>query len=76
VSVALASLFVTAIELTGNQRLVLMWPLCLAVAIVYKTTRTEALSSVPKTAVVLWATIIFGMYVVGIVLWAIFGLLV
>lgn len=72
---ALATLFFTAIELSGTGRLLLMWPLCLAVAIVYKTTRTEDTRSIFKASAVLWLTIVFGMYTVGIVLWSVFNLL-
>lgn len=70
-----ATIFVTALELSGPQRLMLMWPLCLAVAIVYKATRCEDVRQIPKATVVLWGTIIMGMYAVGVGLWALFNLL-
>jgi hypothetical protein len=66
------TLFVTAMELTGRQRLMLMWPLCLAVALVYKTTRCNHLRAVPRETAVLWVTIVLAMYVVGAGLWALF----
>jgi len=72
----LASLFTSAMNISGGQRFLLMLPLCLSVAIVYKTTRCESLREVPVAALVLWVTILLGMYTVGFGLWAIFKLLV
>ncbi len=72
----LANLFTTAMNLGGGQRFMLMLPLCLSVAIVYKTTRCDSLREVPVAALVLWVTILLGMYTVGFGLWAIFSLLV
>lgn len=71
----IASLFVTALELSGRQRLMLMWPLCLAIAIVYKTLRCEKLRDVPSASLVLWVTIVFGLYAVGFGLWGLYYLL-
>ncbi len=73
---ALAGLFVTGVELTGLQRMVLMLPLCLSIAIVYKTIRLDDLRDLPKAAAVLWVTIVIGMCVVGGGLWLAFELLV
>ncbi len=72
----LASLFRTAMDLSGGQRFLLMLPLCLSVAIVYKTTRSESVREVPAAVLVLWVTILLGMYAVGFGLWATFSLLV
>ena len=41
-------------------------------AIVYKTTRCRNLREVPAAALVLWITIVIGMYAVGISLWVLF----
>ena len=71
----LATLFISALELSGRQRLLLMWPLCLAVAVVYKTTRCTSVREVPAAAAALWGTIIFGLYAVGVFLWAVFQLM-
>jgi len=71
----LASLFVTALELSGRQRLMLMWPLCLAIAVVYKTLRCEKLRDVPSASLVLWVTIVFGLYAVGVGLWGLYVIL-
>ena len=75
-SAVLAGLFTTAIELTGRQHLVLMLPLCLSIAIVYKTTRCDNLRDMPAAAGILWVTVIIGMFAVGTGLWALFLIMV
>lgn len=65
-----------AVDLTGPQRLAMMFPLCLAIAIIYKATRLKRMRDVPSAALVLWGTILIGMYSVGVGLWAVFSLLV
>ena len=72
----LASVFTTAVQVTGGQRFLLMLPLCLSVAIVYKTTRYESLREMPVSALVLWVTIVLGMYAVGFGLWALYSVMV
>ena len=72
----LAALFTTGVYLTGLQRFVLMLPLCLSIAVVYKTTRCEKLRDVPAAALILWMTIVAGMYAVGLGLWAVFTIFV
>ncbi len=72
----LAALFTTAIELTGTQRFLLMLPLCLSVAVVYKTTRMKDIRAIPAAVLVLWATIVLAMCAVGVGLWALFSILV
>ena len=72
----LAQLFVTGIPLSGTQRFLLMLPLCLSIAVVYKTTRCDRLREVPASAAVLWVTIIAGMYAVGVGLWLVFRIAV
>lgn len=69
-------LFTTAIELTGVQRSLLMLPLCLSIAVVYKTTRCKRVRDIPVAALILWVTIVAGMYAVGIGLWAVFNIMV
>ncbi len=71
-----AGLFTTGIVLTGIQRFLLMLPLCLSIAIIYKTTRCSTLREIPITALILWLTIVAGMYAVGFGLWAAFTLIV
>ena len=72
----LAALFTRAIELSGQQRLLLMLPLCLAIAIVYKAIRHEDLRKLPAAALSLWATIVVGMAAVGVGLWLLFVIMV
>lgn len=71
-----SALFTTGWELTGPQRLFFMLPLCLSVAVVYKTTRCDTLREVPVAAFVLWVTIILGMAAVGVGLFALFRMMV
>jgi len=72
---ALAALFTTAISLSGGNRVLFFFPLCLGIAIVYKTLRCQSLRDVPVSTVILFVTIILGMYAVAIGLWALFSLL-
>ncbi len=72
----LAALFTSAIELSGGQRLILMLPLCLSIAVVYKTTRADDLREVPRAALGLWVTIVVGMCAVGVGLWVVFSVMV
>ena len=72
----LLALFTSAIQLNGGQRLILMLPLCLALAIVYKTTRADELREVPAAVLGLWVTIVLGMCAVGVGLWALFSVMV
>ena len=65
-------LFITAIELSGTQRRVLMFPLCLVIAVVYKTSRCHRFAVRPCSALIPWFTIVIGMYAVGVGLWALF----
>ncbi len=69
-------LFVSAINVTGTFRWLLILPLCLSIAVVYKTTRCERLREVPPAALTLWVTIVVGMYAVGIGLWVLFTVMV
>jgi uncharacterized membrane protein YoaT (DUF817 family) len=62
------------VQLSGVQRFLLMLPLCLSIAVVYKTTRCERLRDVPVAALMLWVTIALGMYAVGFGLWAAFAI--
>lgn len=72
----LAALFVDGLELNGIHRFLLMLPICLSIAIVYKTTRCDRLRDLPKDVLVLWVSIVAGMYSVGLGLWAMFELIV
>ena len=70
------ALFTTAIDLSGTQRFLLMLPLCLSIAVVYKTTRLEDVRAIPAAALVLWVTIVLAMCAVGVGLWALFSIMV
>jgi len=70
------ALFTTSAALGGMWRLLMMLPLCLSVAIVYKTTRLANLNELPVAVVLLWGTIVFGMCAVGVGLWLLFMLMV
>lgn len=72
----MAGIFTSGIELAVGQRLWLMLPLCLSVAVVYKATRVERMRDLPIAALGLWVTIVLGMGLVGVGLWAVFSLLV
>ncbi len=72
----LASLFTTSIELSGGQRFLLMLPLCLSIAIVYKALRDESLRRLPVAVLTLWMTIVIGLVAVGGGLWAFFEIIV
>jgi len=65
----------TGMDLTRFPRFVLMLPLCLSVAVIYKSTRMENMRAVPAAAAVLWITIVLGMVAVGVGLWALFSVM-
>jgi len=66
----LASLFVDPTFVPGAMRSFLLLPLCLSISIVYKTIKCDRLKDVPAASFVLWLTIVCGMYMVGIGMWA------
>ena len=58
--------FIDPIPIVSWQKLAMVLPLCLAIAIVYKTTKCRELRDVPVASLVLWVTILVGMFAVGI----------
>ena len=72
----LAVVLIAAAGLSGVSHQLLMLPLCLSIAIVYKTTRCENLRDVPVAALVLWGSIVVGMYAVGVGLWVLYSIMV
>ncbi|UCG17161.1 MAG: hypothetical protein JSV19_03850 [Phycisphaerales bacterium] len=64
------------IVVSGGWHTLLLLPLALSVAVVYKTTRCDNLRDVPTATVALWATIVAGMFAVGIALWLVFSVCV
>ncbi len=71
----IAGIFTSGMILTGWQRMLLMLPLCLSIATVYKTLRTDNPKELPSAVIVLWGTIVVGMGAVGVGLWLIFEVL-
>jgi hypothetical protein len=72
---AVLALFTTGMELSRFPRFLLMLPLCLSVAVIYKSTRMENMREVPTSAAILWVTIVLGMAAVGVGLWAVFSVM-
>ena len=75
-NVCLATMFVSGFELSGVHRFVLMLPICLSIAVIYKTTRCERIRDIPVASLILWVSIVAGMYSVGLGLWAVNTLVV
>ena len=71
----ITSLLAAGAELTGFTRFLLMLPLCLSVAIVYKFTRIDNLREALASAFILWITIVIGMIAVGVGLWLLFQIM-
>lgn len=68
----LATLFLHPVTMTGLQHALLLGPLCLSIAVVYKTVRCADVREIPLASVVLWVTMILGMYAVGVGLWLLY----
>lgn len=60
------AIFLHPVSLARWQQMLMLLPLCLAVSVVYKTTKCERVRDIPWAALVSWLTIVIGMYVVGI----------
>ncbi len=67
----LGQFMVEPLTLSGPQKMLLILPLCLAIAIVYKATRIKHMRDLPLSVGALWFTIVAGMYSVGLGLWAV-----
>jgi len=65
----LLAMFHSPVLLSGLQRMALILPLCLSICVVYKTIRCDRLHDVPLASLVLWVTMLAGMYAVGVVVW-------
>ena len=63
---SLATIFLNPLPLPGVLRTLSLLPLCLAIAIVYKTTRCARVREIPLASLILWVTIVAGMYAVGV----------
>ena len=71
-SALLGNLFVHPVTVTGWEQTAMLFPLCLAIAVVYKSTKCERPREVPLASLILWVTIVVGMYAVGIGLWGLY----
>ena len=72
----LATLFVHPMTLVGWHKTVMLMPLCLAIALVYKGMKCERPAEVPLASLILWFTVVVGMYAVGVGLWGLYMLIV
>ncbi len=70
---SLATIFIDGLQISGGQKLLLVLPLCLSIAIVYKTLRCEKTSQIFTASLILWCTIVVGMYALGLGLWVLFS---
>ncbi len=70
----LATIFITPLSCDRHLGMLLALPLCLAISIVYKTTKCRTISEIPAAVMVSWITILVGMAAVGVALLAIFKL--
>ena len=61
-------LFIDPIVVGGWHKLAMLLPLSLAISVVYKATKCADVREVPLASLVLWVTIVFGMFTVGIAL--------
>ena len=66
----IAALFTNPITLSSSDILWLIAPLCLGVAIVYKTVRTENLRRLPAQVLGLMVYMAAGLAALGVALWA------
>ena len=64
----LAEFMTHPLTLMRWQQMLLLWPLCLAISLVYKTIKCPNIREIPQAVLVSWITIIVGMYAVGVVL--------
>jgi len=71
----LATLFVEPILVTGWARLAMLLPLCLGIAVVYKTVKLADLRGLVASCAALWAAMVGGLMAVGVVLLVVYELL-
>ena len=64
-----AALFVNPMVLPFNSLLWLLLPLCVSVAVVYKTIRTEYLRRLPQEILVLLVYMLVGLLVLAGAMW-------
>ncbi|KPK84681.1 MAG: hypothetical protein AMJ81_05010 [Phycisphaerae bacterium SM23_33] len=64
----IGTLFVNPIEM-GRDHIWLVLPLCAVVALVYKTVRVARLKDLPLQVLGLWAYMLAGLIILGVVLY-------
>ena len=67
----LATLFVHSMSIESTRIIWLMIPLCVSIAVVYKTIRVKYLSGLPLQILWLIGYMVFGLAALGAGLWAI-----
>ncbi len=72
----LAGLFAEPMTLGGWTKTLMILPLCLSIALVYKSIKCETPREVLTAGLTLWVTIVVGMYVVGVALWGLYLLMI
>lgn len=55
--------------------MLLLLPLCLAVSVVYKATKLDDLRDLPRASFSSWVAVVVGMFAVGFVLYALYGIM-
>ncbi len=70
----LAALFLDPIPLSGLQRAALLLPICLSISVVYRTIKTPNLRDILRTSLLLWLTIVVGLWAVALTLWVLYSL--
>ena len=68
----LATFMLHPMTLTRLEQVILLLPLCLCVSLVYKTIKCDDVRDIPIATLKNWITVVVGMYVVGIALYALF----
>lgn len=61
----LLAVFTQPVILSRTVHLLLLLPLCLAISIVYKTTKCETVREIPVAVLGSWLTIVISMYALG-----------
>ncbi len=61
----LLAVFTQPVILSRPVHLLLLLPLCLAISIVYKTTKCETVREIPVAVLGSWLTIVISMYALG-----------
>ncbi len=60
------AVFLTPVILTKTQQMLLLLPLCLCIAVVYKATKCESVREIALASLVSFVSIVVGMYAVGV----------